>query len=81
MRVNAPCARPGRAGRFSFYRVTDFGYPAPTPTGTRWCISAGKDLETIRSEKPTRALDEEYGRGAFPPDLFIEMVYRSLLRE
>jgi glyoxylase-like metal-dependent hydrolase (beta-lactamase superfamily II) len=41
-------------------------------------IAAGKDLETIQQEAPTRALDEKWGIECFPPDKFRQMVYLSL---
>ena len=42
-------------------------------------IAAGKDLETIKSERPTAELDLKWGeRGGFPPPVFTEIVYLSL---
>jgi glyoxylase-like metal-dependent hydrolase (beta-lactamase superfamily II) len=41
-------------------------------------IAAGRTLEEIQAAKPTASLDEKWGSGAFPPDTFTEIVYRSL---
>jgi glyoxylase-like metal-dependent hydrolase (beta-lactamase superfamily II) len=41
-------------------------------------IADGKSLEEIRAAKPTADLDAQWGSGAFPPDVFTEIVYRSL---
>ena len=41
-------------------------------------ITKRKDLETIQTEQPTAALDEKWGKFAFPPNLFAEMVFRTL---
>jgi len=44
-------------------------------------IEAGKDLETIVAERPTRELDAKWGRLSFSPAMFTEMVYLSLVKE
>jgi len=44
-------------------------------------MAAGKDLETIVSEKPTAELDAKWGALFFPPELFIEMVFLSLTKK
>jgi glyoxylase-like metal-dependent hydrolase (beta-lactamase superfamily II) len=41
-------------------------------------VAAGKDLETIKSEQPTAALDEIWGKVYFSPEQFTELVLRSL---
>jgi glyoxylase-like metal-dependent hydrolase (beta-lactamase superfamily II) len=41
-------------------------------------MAAGKDLETIKAEKPTAAVDDVWGTKMFPPDLFTEMVFHTL---
>jgi cyclase len=41
-------------------------------------IAAGKDLETIKAAKATAVIDAKWGDKMFPPELFTEMVYRSL---
>lgn len=41
-------------------------------------IESGNKLEKIQAARPTEALDRKWGRAAFPPDLFTEMVFRSL---
>ncbi|MHC4944243.1 MAG: MBL fold metallo-hydrolase [Planctomycetota bacterium] len=41
-------------------------------------MAAGKDLETIQAERPTKTLDEKWGRGSFPPDKFRSIVFLSL---
>jgi glyoxylase-like metal-dependent hydrolase (beta-lactamase superfamily II) len=41
-------------------------------------MAASKDLETIQAEQPTAALDEKWGKFAFPANLFTEMVFRTL---
>lgn len=43
-------------------------------------IAAGRSLEEIQAEKPTAGLDEKWGGGAFAPEVFTEIVYRSLGR-
>ena len=44
-------------------------------------IASGKSLEEIRAAKPTAALDERWGKVFFPPEMFTEVVFRSLKRE
>jgi glyoxylase-like metal-dependent hydrolase (beta-lactamase superfamily II) len=39
---------------------------------------AGKSLQTILEERPTRALDERYGQAMFSPEMFTRMVWASL---
>ncbi len=41
---------------------------------------AGKDLAATIAAKPTATLDETWGKRIFPPDQFVEMVYRTLGR-
>lgn len=44
-------------------------------------IDMGKDLKAILKAKPTAELDKKWGQGAFPPNLFTEMVYRSFQKD
>jgi cyclase len=41
-------------------------------------IADGKGLEEIEAARPTAALDDKWGSGAFPPAVFTEIVFRSL---
>ncbi|KPK50931.1 MAG: hypothetical protein AMS22_11585 [Thiotrichales bacterium SG8_50] len=41
-------------------------------------MAVGKDLDTIKEEKPTAAVDEVWGKKMFPPELFTEMVFHTL---
>jgi glyoxylase-like metal-dependent hydrolase (beta-lactamase superfamily II) len=41
-------------------------------------VAAGKDLETITSERPTAELDDIWGKVYFSPEQFTELVLRSL---
>jgi len=40
--------------------------------------SAGKSLKQILSEKPTASVDARFGEAMFSPEMFTEMVYRTL---
>lgn len=44
-------------------------------------IKAGKTLEEIKFSKPTQAFDSEWGGGFIKPDIFVEIVYQSLIQE
>ncbi|MFH0944454.1 MAG: hypothetical protein V2A76_04580 [Planctomycetota bacterium] len=44
-------------------------------------IADGKDLESILADRPTAGLDEVWGRHAFSPAQFTEIVFRSLRKE
>jgi glyoxylase-like metal-dependent hydrolase (beta-lactamase superfamily II) len=41
-------------------------------------MAAGKDLASIQAATPTATLDEKWGRVHFSPEMFTEMVFRSL---
>ena len=41
-------------------------------------VAAGKSLDEILAAKPTAALDEKWGKVIFPPEVFTEIVFRSL---
>jgi cyclase len=43
-------------------------------------MARGHTLDEIRAAHPTAALDEKYGSISFSPEMFTEMVYRSLPR-
>jgi hypothetical protein len=43
-------------------------------------VQRGQTLAEIQAAKPTAELDAIWGRAMFPPDLFTEMVVRSLPR-
>ena len=44
-------------------------------------INAGKTLEEIKFSQPTQAFDSEWGGGFIKPDIFVEIVYQSLIQE
>lgn len=41
-------------------------------------VAKGKSLDQILAARPTAALDEKWGKAFFPPELFTEIVFRSL---
>jgi glyoxylase-like metal-dependent hydrolase (beta-lactamase superfamily II) len=41
-------------------------------------IEQGKSLQEVVAAKPTRPLDEKWGKGAFTPDVFVQMVYEGM---
>lgn len=43
-------------------------------------IKAGKTLAQIRASKPTRDFDKEWGKGFITPDIFVTIVYQSLIQ-
>ncbi|MHC4831362.1 MAG: MBL fold metallo-hydrolase [Planctomycetota bacterium] len=43
-------------------------------------IEAGKDVEAVIKERPTREWDEAWGNGFIKPDTFVRIVYQSLTR-
>jgi glyoxylase-like metal-dependent hydrolase (beta-lactamase superfamily II) len=40
--------------------------------------TSGQSLEQVIAKKPTAELDEQWGKGFVPPDLFVTIVYNSL---
>ena len=44
-------------------------------------IKAGKPLDAVIASQPTRDLDPEWGRGFMKPELFVKIVYDSLVKE
>jgi glyoxylase-like metal-dependent hydrolase (beta-lactamase superfamily II) len=44
-------------------------------------IQAGKTLEEIKLSRPTQAYDSEWGGGFLNPDVFVGIVYQSLIQE
>ena len=44
-------------------------------------IKAGKTLEEIKSSRPTQDFDGEWGGGFLKPDMFVGIVYQSLIQE
>ena len=44
-------------------------------------INAGKTLEEIKLSQPTQAFDSEWGGGFIKPDVFVGIVYHSLIQE
>jgi glyoxylase-like metal-dependent hydrolase (beta-lactamase superfamily II) len=44
-------------------------------------INAGKTLEEIKLSQPTQAFDSEWGDGFIQPDIFVGIVYQSLIQE
>jgi hypothetical protein len=44
-------------------------------------IKAGKTLEEIKLSKPTQDFDSEWGGGFLKPDVFVGIVYQSLIQE
>jgi cyclase len=40
--------------------------------------TSGQTLEQAIAKKPTAELDEQWGKGFVPPDLFVTIVYNSL---
>jgi len=44
-------------------------------------INAGKTLEEIKFSQPTQAFDSEWGGGFIKPDIFVGIVYQSLIKE
>ena len=44
-------------------------------------IKAGKTLEEIKSSQPTQAFDREWGGGFIKPDIFVGIIYQSLIQE
>jgi hypothetical protein len=41
-------------------------------------LAAGKSLEQVQAERPTREFDERYAAGFFKPEAFVERAYRDL---
>jgi glyoxylase-like metal-dependent hydrolase (beta-lactamase superfamily II) len=41
-------------------------------------LAAGKSLEQVQAERPTREFDERYAGGFFKPEVFVERAYRDL---
>ena len=41
-------------------------------------VAQGRTLEQIRAAAPTKEFDAQWGRGFIRPDVFVELVYRSL---
>jgi glyoxylase-like metal-dependent hydrolase (beta-lactamase superfamily II) len=44
-------------------------------------IQAGKTLEEIKLSRPTQAYDSEWGGGFLKPEVFVGIVYQSLIQE
>jgi len=44
-------------------------------------MNAGKTLEEIKLSRPTQAFDSEWGGGFIKPDVFVGIVYQSLIQE
>jgi glyoxylase-like metal-dependent hydrolase (beta-lactamase superfamily II) len=44
-------------------------------------INAGKTLEEIKFSQPTQAFDSKWGGGFIKPDIFVGIVYQSLIQE
>ena len=44
-------------------------------------IKAGKPLDAVIASQPTRDLDPEWGKGFMKPELFVKIVYDSLVNE
>lgn len=44
-------------------------------------MNAGKTLEEIKLSQPTQAFDSEWGGGFIKPDVFVGIVYQSLIQE
>ena len=44
-------------------------------------IKAGKTLEEIKSSRPTQDFDSEWGGGFLKPDMFVGIVYQSLIQK
>ena len=44
-------------------------------------IKAGKTLEEIKLSRPTQAFDSKWGGGFMKPDVFVAIVYQSLIQE
>ena len=44
-------------------------------------VNAGKTLEEIKLSRPTQDFDSEWGGGFLKPDVFVEIVYQSLMQE
>ena len=44
-------------------------------------INAGKTLEEIKLSRPTQDFDSEWGGGFLKPDVFVGIVYQSLMQE
>ena len=41
-------------------------------------VEGGKSLAEVLAAKPTRALDEKWGKGFFTGDFFIHMLYQGM---
>jgi len=41
-------------------------------------VAAGKSLDEVKAAKPLAAWDEKWGQGFMKPDVFLEIVYKSL---
>jgi len=44
-------------------------------------VAAGKSLDEIKAAKPTAAWDEAWGKGFIKPDVFLEILYKSLSKK
>ena len=41
-------------------------------------IEQGKSLQDVIAAKPTQPLDDKWGKGAFTPEAFVQMVYEGM---
>jgi glyoxylase-like metal-dependent hydrolase (beta-lactamase superfamily II) len=41
-------------------------------------VERGKSLQEVIAAKPTQPLDDKWGKGAFTPDAFVQMVYEGM---
>jgi glyoxylase-like metal-dependent hydrolase (beta-lactamase superfamily II) len=41
-------------------------------------VEQGKSLEEVIAAKPTRALDDKWGKGVLTPDVFVQMIYEGM---
>lgn len=47
----------------------------------RTLVNEGKSRDEVIAAKPTRELDEKWGRGAFPPDMWVGIVYDGMVKK
>jgi len=40
--------------------------------------TAGETLDQVVAKKPTADLDEQWGKGFMPPDVFVTVIYNTL---